>query len=166
MWVCCVACSVWHWDLFGVLAGNALAIQIDDAAPHAAPIIASDFSEPWKRLDRALVIDAYEYNPIDWQELVSDKRIVGFINKASDGLPPAYRCSGDAAQKRLCKTLWRRHAVAQELFQTRRTLAKALGLKWGAYHLGATRQSGRAGKELPRFRQAGTRRPDGHRYRG
>ena len=81
------------------------------------------------------MIDAYEYNPIDWQDLVSDKRIVGFINKASDGLPPAYRCSGDATETRLCKTLWRRHAVAQELFQTRRTLAKALGLKWGAYHL-------------------------------
>ena len=56
---------------------------------------ASDFSEPWKREDRALVIDAYEYNPIDWPELVSDKRIVGFINKASDGLAPAYYCSGD-----------------------------------------------------------------------
>ena len=82
------------------------------------------------------MIDAYEYNPINWQELVSDKRIVGFINKASDGLPPAYRCSGNATEKRLCKTLWRRHAVAQELFQTRRALAKALGLKWGAYHLG------------------------------
>jgi GH25 family lysozyme M1 (1,4-beta-N-acetylmuramidase) len=122
--------------LFGGFAGSALAVHIDDGAPRAAAIVASDFSEPWKRLDRALVIDAYEYNPIDWQELTSDKRIVGFINKASDGLPPAYRCSGDAAQKRLCKTLWRRHAVAQELFQTRRTLAKALGLKWGAYHLG------------------------------
>jgi len=96
---------------------------------------ASDFSEPWKREDRALVIDAYEYNPIDWPEMVSDKRIVGFINKASDGLAPAYYCSGDVVELRLCKTLWRRHAVAQELFQTRRTLAKALGLKWGAYHL-------------------------------
>jgi len=122
--------------LFAGLAGSASAIQVDDSAPPAPPITATDFSEPWKRLDRALVIDAYEYNPIDWQELVSDKRIVGFINKASDGLPPAYRCTGDAAEKRLCKTLWRRHAVAQELFQTRRTLAKALGLKWGAYHLG------------------------------
>lgn len=124
------------FGLFGVFAGSASAVQVDDRAPNAAPITATDFSEPWKRLDRALVIDAYEYNPIDWQELTSDKRIVGFINKASDGLPPAYRCSGNADEKRLCKTLWRRHAVAQELFQTRRTLAKALGLKWGAYHLG------------------------------
>ncbi len=97
---------------------------------------ASDFSEPWKRADRALVIDAYEYNPIDWQKLSGDKRIVGFINKASDGLPPAYKCSGNETETRLCKALWKRHAVARELFHTRRTVAKALGLKWGAYHLG------------------------------
>ncbi len=48
----------------------------------------SDFRKPWLRLDRALVIDAYEYNPIDWAALASDKRVVGFIAKASDGLPP------------------------------------------------------------------------------
>ena len=64
-----------------------------------------------------------------------DKRIAGFINKASDGLPPAYACSGDETETRLCKALWKRHAVARELFHTRRTVAKALGLKWGAYHL-------------------------------
>jgi GH25 family lysozyme M1 (1,4-beta-N-acetylmuramidase) len=99
------------------------------------PAQASDFSAPWKDADRALVIDAYEYNPIDWAELATDKRIVGFINKASDGMPPAYFCFGDETETRLCKTLWKRHAVAQELFQTRKVVAKALGLKWGAYHL-------------------------------
>lgn len=102
----------------------------------AMPAQGSDFAEPWKRADRALVVDAYEYNPIDWHKLVGDKRIVGFINKGSDGLSPPYRCSGNETQIRLCKALWKRHAVARELFQTRRTVAKALGLKWGAYHLG------------------------------
>ena len=105
------------------------------AAALAGPVAASDFSEPWKRPDRALVIDAYEYNPIDWHKLSRDKRIVGFINKGSDGLSPPYRCSGNATETRLCKALWKRHAVARELFHTRRTVAKALGLKWGAYHL-------------------------------
>ncbi len=95
---------------------------------------ASDFSAPWDN-GRALVIDAYEYNSIDWGELASDKRIVGFINKASDGLAPAYSCSGDESAIKLCKALWKRHAVARELFQTRKVVAKALGLKWGAYHL-------------------------------
>ncbi len=99
------------------------------------PGAASDFSEPWKNADRALVIDAYEYNSIDWTALAGDKRVAAFINKASDGLPPPYSCSGDDTQVRLCKALWKRHAVTRELFQTRRTIAKALGLKWGAYHL-------------------------------
>ncbi|MER9232272.1 muramidase [Mesorhizobium sp. M0622] len=99
------------------------------------PAKASDFSEPWKDADRALVVDAYEYNSIDWAELATDKRLVGFINKASDGMPPPYFCFGDETEVRLCKTLWKRHAVARELFQTRKVVAKALGLKWGAYHL-------------------------------
>jgi GH25 family lysozyme M1 (1,4-beta-N-acetylmuramidase) len=102
----------------------------------AATANASDFSEPWKRKDRALVVDAYEYNPIDWQKLASDKRVVGFISKGSDGVSPPYECKGGETQVRLCKALWKRHAVARELFHTRRTVAKALGLKWGAYHLG------------------------------
>ena len=100
-----------------------------------APARASDFSEPWKIPDRALVIDAYEYNPIDWAKLTSDKRIVGFINKGSDGLAPSYRCTGEETEYKLCKALWKRHAVARELFHTRRMIAKTLGLKWGAYHL-------------------------------
>lgn len=115
--------------LCAALAAFAMAV----AAPAAAP--ASDFVEPWKNPERALVIDAYEYNSIDWPALVSDKRIVGFINKASDGLAPPYGCTGGETELRLCKALWKRHAVARELFQTRRTLAKALGLEWGAYHL-------------------------------
>ncbi len=102
-------------------------------APAAAQ--ASDFSQPWLRSDRALVIDAYEYNSIDWQKLSTDKRIAGFINKASDGLPPPYACSGNETETRLCKALFKRHAVARELFHTRKMLAKSLGLKWGAYHL-------------------------------
>lgn len=95
---------------------------------------ASDFAAPWDD-GRALVVDAYEYNSIDWGALASDKRVVGFIAKASDGLPPPYSCSGDDTAVRLCKALWKRHAVARELFQTRKVVARALGLKWGAYHL-------------------------------
>jgi GH25 family lysozyme M1 (1,4-beta-N-acetylmuramidase) len=108
------------------------AFAVAAAATGAA---ASDFSEPWKRPDRALVIDAYEYNPIDWAALATDKRIAGFIAKASDGLPPPYFCAGDETAYRLCKALWKRHAVARELFHTRKAMAGMLGLKWGAYHL-------------------------------
>lgn len=119
----------------GFRRGVLLALAMVLSAPLAFPATASEFSEPWKNPDRALVIDAYEYNSINWQQLVLDKRIVGFINKASDGLPPAYFCSGNETEIRLCRALWRRHAVARELFQTRKVVAKALGLEWGAYHL-------------------------------
>lgn len=105
------------------------------STPLSAIAATSEFSAPWRNGDRALVLDAYEYNTIDWKKLATDKRIVGFIGKASDGLPPPYACSGNETDVRLCKALFKRHAVARELFQTRRTVAKSLGLKWGAYHL-------------------------------
>ncbi|OJU02000.1 MAG: muramidase [Rhizobiales bacterium 65-79] len=118
------------------------AIRMAVAAALAAGIIwaaaadASDFKKPWLRSDRALVVDAYEYNAIDWTKLAADKRIVGFIGKATDGLPPPSKCEDDDdVQLRLCRALWKRYAVAQELFRTRRMIAKALGLKWGAYHV-------------------------------
>jgi GH25 family lysozyme M1 (1,4-beta-N-acetylmuramidase) len=111
----------------------ALASTFAVAAPLCAN--ASDFSQPWLKSDRALVVDAYEYNTIDWQKLATNKRIAGFISKASDGLSPPYACSGNETEVKLCKALWKRHAVARELFQTRRVVAKSLGLKWGAYHL-------------------------------
>jgi GH25 family lysozyme M1 (1,4-beta-N-acetylmuramidase) len=69
--------------------------------------------------------------------LVTNKRIAAFISKASDGLPEVYDCrkkhNGDSVAH--CKTMWRKYAVSRELFQTRRLLAKANGLLWGAYHL-------------------------------
>lgn len=97
------------------------------------PALASDFVKPWEKEQRALVLDAYELNALDWPEIVKDRRIVGFIAKASDGLSPKY-CS--TRGKPDCGLIWRKYAIARELYHTRRQLAKALGLKWGAYHLG------------------------------
>src|SRR6187401_1929031 len=45
---------------------------------------------PWNNPNNALVIDAYELNTIDWDSLLSDKRIAAFISKASDGLPESF----------------------------------------------------------------------------
>jgi GH25 family lysozyme M1 (1,4-beta-N-acetylmuramidase) len=93
--------------------------------------------EPWKVPSTALVIDAYELNTIEWSKLVANKRVAGFISKASDGLPEVYDCRkphrGDSTNH--CKTMWRKYAVSRELYQTRRMLAKAHGMLWGAYHL-------------------------------
>lgn len=93
--------------------------------------------EPWKNEENAIVIDAYELNEIDWSEMLTDKRIVGFISKASDGLPESYSCTGDHRGDTFahCKTMWRKYAVSRELYETRRLLARSKGLLWGAYHL-------------------------------
>ena len=104
-------------------------------APFAGQAHANPFDQPWRNKDRALVIDAYEFNEIEWDKMIADKRIVGFIGKASDGLPERYRCTGNETERAMCKTKWRRYVVTKELYHTRRTLAKALGLKWGAYHM-------------------------------
>ncbi|WP_185985200.1 glycoside hydrolase family 25 protein [Aureimonas mangrovi] len=97
----------------------------------------AEWDRPWKDESRALVIDAYEFNPINWAEMTSDERIAGFISKASDGLPPAWSCRGlSGDDERLCKNRWWKYSVTQELYFTRREMAKMLGLKWGAYHLG------------------------------
>jgi GH25 family lysozyme M1 (1,4-beta-N-acetylmuramidase) len=94
--------------------------------------------EPWNDPEYALIVDAYELNTIDWDLLVKDKRIAAFISKASDGLPESFTCTGDHAGDSVahCKTMWRKYAVSRELFRTRRMVAKANGLLWGAYHLG------------------------------
>jgi GH25 family lysozyme M1 (1,4-beta-N-acetylmuramidase) len=93
--------------------------------------------EPWRKADNAIVIDAYELNEIDWSEMLTDRRIAGFISKASDGLPESYSCQGDHGGDTIahCKTMWRKYAVSRELYETRRLLARSRGLLWGAYHL-------------------------------
>lgn len=93
--------------------------------------------EPWKNEKHALVVDAYEMNSIDWEALSKDRRIAGFISKASDGLPESFTCRGehDGDTYAHCKTMWRKYAVSRELYQTRRMIARANGLLWGAYHL-------------------------------
>ena len=93
---------------------------------------------PWKDPANAIVIDAYELNTINWDEMLADKRIAAFIAKASDGMPESFSCEAGHAGDTFahCKTMWRRYAISRELYQTRRTLAKAKGLLWGAYHLG------------------------------
>lgn len=103
------------------------------AAQHAA----ADDTLPWTSTSNSIVVDAYELNTIDWESLLSDKRVAAFISKASDGLPESFSCTGDHAGDTVahCKTMWRKYAVSRELFQTRRLVARAAGLLWGAYHL-------------------------------
>ncbi len=117
---------------------NLLLRLVVPALAAGAPIqAAATDTLPWKNPNNALVIDAYELNTIDWDSLLSDKRIAAFISKASDGLPESFSCTGDHAGDTVahCKTMWRKYAVSRELFQTRRLVARAAGLLWGSYHL-------------------------------
>lgn len=92
----------------------------------------NELNKPWQDSSKALVLDAYEANSLEWMKIIQDKRIAGFIGKASDGLSPKYCSSKGGA---LCYDKWRRYSITKELYHTRRQFAKSLGLKWGAYHL-------------------------------
>ena len=131
-----------------VLTGAASADTVKWSKPDAKPATVVEmapsthspsYRAPWKDEDAVFVLDAYEFNEIDWPELLEDKRIKGFINKASDGMPEVYDCRNGGLNNSTpahCKTRWRKYSVTKELYRTRRALAKAHGLKWGAYHMG------------------------------
>jgi lysozyme len=71
-----------------------------------------EFREPWNNSLSAIVIDPFEGNSIDWNELATDLRVVGIIHRGTIG----YR-------------------LDKEYFN-RRDEAKRRGYKWGSYHLG------------------------------
>jgi len=116
-------------------------------------VFASDFNRPWRDREKALVLDAYELNSLDWMEIAKNKRIAGFIGKASDGLTAEY-C---ADRRTLCGAKWRKYSVTKELYHTRKMLAKALGIKWGSYHLG---RSGNPEMQAFHFIQFADPQPD------
>jgi lysozyme len=71
-----------------------------------------EFTEPWKNPNIALAIDPFEGNPIDWEQLATDKRVVAIIHRATIG----FRVDRKYAE--------------------RKVEAKKRGYKWGAYHYG------------------------------
>jgi len=73
---------------------------------------APEFNEPWKNPNLALVIDPFEGNEIDWEQLATDKRVLAIIHRAT---------IGDRVDKK---------------YAERKIEAKKRGYKWGAYHLG------------------------------
>ena len=70
------------------------------------------FDYPWKNPATQIVIDAYESNPIDWDKMATDKRVVGVIHRSADGLNK------------------------DKMYDSRRAIAKERGYLWGAFHLG------------------------------
>lgn len=72
----------------------------------------SEFNQAWLDTTKAIIIDPYYGNTIEWDKLIIDKRVVGIIHKASQGL------------------------VADTSYVDRKIKAKQYGLLWGSYHLG------------------------------
>jgi GH25 family lysozyme M1 (1,4-beta-N-acetylmuramidase) len=70
-------------------------------------------SEPWKHPSCGLVIDAYWDNPIDWDALATEKRVVAVVHKATQGF------------------------TIDEKYALRKQEALQRGYLWGSYHLGA-----------------------------
>jgi lysozyme len=71
----------------------------------------SEFNKPWEDTTKAIIIDAYSENKIDWVALQTDKRVVAVIHKASQG------------------------EKADPGYSTRKAITKQQGLLFGSYHL-------------------------------
>jgi len=80
--------------------------------------VASEFSQPWKDVDAAIVLDPFAGNLIDWDKVATDKKVAAVIHKASEGL-------GQDAK-----------------YGSRRTEATRRGYRWGSYHLLTTADVG------------------------
>jgi len=95
-----------------ILARDLLLIATVLATLSCAFAQSPEFSEPWKNPDIALAIDPFEGNPIDWEQLATDKRVVAIIHRATIG----FRVDTKYAE--------------------RKVEAKKRGYKWGGYHYG------------------------------
>lgn len=72
----------------------------------------SEFNQPWRDTSKAIILDPYRGNDMDWDKISTDKRVVAIIHKATQG--------GKIDAK----------------YAIRRKIAKERGYKWGSYHLG------------------------------
>ena len=71
-----------------------------------------NFNSPWTKPEAPIIIDAFYNNSIDWDEMKKDKRVIGILHKATEGVD-----------------------FADEKYKLRRKVAKQKDYKWGSYHL-------------------------------
>lgn len=72
----------------------------------------SEFNQPWIDSTKAIILDPYQGNDMDWDKIATEKRVVAIIHKATQGSRIDKKCL------------------------LRREIAKKRGYKWGTYHLG------------------------------
>lgn len=73
----------------------------------------TEFQEPWKEPTKAIVLDPYQSNAIDWEQVATDTRVVAIIHRATVGL-----------------------SKVDKRYNERKSEALTRGYKWGSYHLG------------------------------
>lgn len=85
---------------------------IVSSGPSTTAPASEEFNAPWKNENTSIVVDNYQGNTWDWDKLVSDPRVVGFIHRSSIGL------------------------TIDSQYKARKKIALEKGMLWGAYHLG------------------------------
>lgn len=93
-------------NLFFVLAIQVLVFSV---TPNFGQ---SEFDRPWKDRTKAIVIDPFQGNSINWDELGRAKRVAGIIHRATIG------------------------SRKDTKYLERKAEALKRGYKWGSYHLG------------------------------
>jgi lysozyme len=83
-----------------------------DVPPGKETDKAGSFDRPWQNKNTSIVIDAYEGNRIDWDEMSKDRKMLGVIHRSSIGFRK------------------------DSLYESRKKIALERGYLWGAYHLG------------------------------
>jgi len=71
-----------------------------------------EFQAPWNDPSKAIVIDFYEENQVDWDMIATDQRVVGVIHEATNGY------------------------YVDRAYQKRKAEALKRGYKWGSCHVG------------------------------
>jgi len=72
----------------------------------------SEFNQAWIDTSKAIILDPYQGNEMDWKKIATDKRVVAIIHKATQG------------------------SKVDKKYIIRKKIAKENGYKWGSYHLG------------------------------
>jgi len=75
----------------------------------------SEFNMPWKMVNKAIIIDPYYANNMDFDKIKRDTDVIAIIHKASQG-------------NRI-----------DSKYKERRKIAKNKGYLWGSYHLGTNK---------------------------
>jgi lysozyme len=78
---------------------------------------ASEFDQPWADPSRAIVIDPYAGNTIDWEAIKGEKRLIAVVHKSTIGV-----------------------AGMDPKYFERKAEAKRRGYLWGSYHWGVAGQ--------------------------